>query len=215
MKYKTIADIVAEKRRTADESERKTNEIQSKCDAMAISISQGIVANTRREADCIDAAHKREIEDAVRRGIGNSAKLREALKDIDRVVWFKKRHTKEEVEAHRIATNALTAANAAVECPPSACNEAKLRAALELCVGEMCKICNIEAGHPSARPCVHGCEVLKIAKAALAAPPRNCARFESWDAAEAEYNKLVAEGVVEDGTWCEWLFATAEEGGEK
>lgn len=38
----------------------------------------------------------------------NNAAMREALKAIDRVVWDKKRHTKEEVEAHRLATEAMS-----------------------------------------------------------------------------------------------------------
>lgn len=38
----------------------------------------------------------------------NAAAMREALKEIDRVVFDKRRHTKEEVEAHRLATEALT-----------------------------------------------------------------------------------------------------------
>ena len=50
---------------------------------------------------------------------------------------------------------------------------------------------------------------------ALAAPPRNCERFDNWDDAEAEYQRLVEEGKVEDGTWCEWLWDFAKEGGTR
>lgn len=39
---------------------------------------------------------------------GNAAAMREALEKIDRIVWDKRRHTKEETEAHRLATEALT-----------------------------------------------------------------------------------------------------------
>jgi len=46
---------------------------------------------------------------------GNQMKIIEALKEINRVVWDKKRHTKEEVEAHRLATEAMTA-------PPRNCD---------------------------------------------------------------------------------------------
>lgn len=52
-------------------------------------------------------------------------------------------------------------------------------------------------------------------RAVLAKPLRNCNRFHDWDSAEAEYQKLVEEGKVEDGTWCEWLFAPATEGGAR
>ena len=37
------------------------------------------------------------------------------VQEIDRIVWDKKRHTKEEVEAHRLATEALTAIAADTE----------------------------------------------------------------------------------------------------
>lgn len=52
---------------------------------------------------------------ALKGGVGNAAKMREALKAIDFVVWNKRRHTKEEVEAHRLATEALTV-------PPRQCD---------------------------------------------------------------------------------------------
>lgn len=39
---------------------------------------------------------------------GNAAAFIKALKEIDRVVFDKRRHTKEETEAHRLATEALT-----------------------------------------------------------------------------------------------------------
>ena len=52
---------------------------------------------------------------------------------------------------------------------------AKLREALNLCVDEMCARCRDLAkarGNPA--PCLNGCEPVRKAKAALAAPPRNC-----------------------------------------
>ena len=52
-------------------------------------------------------------------------------------------------------------------------------------------------------------------RAVLAKPLRNCNRYHDWDSAEAEYQKLGEEGKVEDGTWCEWLFAPATEGGAR
>ena len=45
----------------------------------------------------------------------NQFKVREVLEKIDRIVWDKSRHTKEEVEAHRLATEALTS-------PPKNCD---------------------------------------------------------------------------------------------
>ena len=47
--------------------------------------------------------------------VGNMAAMVNALKQIDRIVWDKRRHTMEEVEAHRLATEALTR-------PPRTCD---------------------------------------------------------------------------------------------
>lgn len=54
-------------------------------------------------------------------------------------------------------------------------NVQKIREALELCVNQMCANCRY-AAHKFApdAPCIYGCETLKIAKAALAEPLRNC-----------------------------------------
>ena len=59
---------------------------------------------------------------------------------------------------------------APVECHTSPV--AALREALEACIEAMCRYCRMEAGRD--RVCVNGCETLKMAKAALAAPARNC-----------------------------------------
>lgn len=47
--------------------------------------------------------------------LGNAAAMRAALEKINRLVWDKRRHTKEETEAHRLATEALFA-------PPRNCD---------------------------------------------------------------------------------------------
>ena len=50
-----------------------------------------------------------------------------------------------------------------------------LREALELCVKGMCGYCRMDAeARGMTTECVNGCEALLMAKAALAAPPRNC-----------------------------------------
>lgn len=46
--------------------------------------------------------------DVLKTQVGNAAAMREALEKIDRIVWDKPRHTKEETEAHRLATEALS-----------------------------------------------------------------------------------------------------------
>lgn len=54
---------------------------------------------------------------------------------------------------------------------------AALRAALKICVHNMCEYCKEEASHHpglAGKPCLDGCEALLLAKSALAAPARNC-----------------------------------------
>lgn len=48
------------------------------------------------------------LRECLNKLVGNAAEVRKALIEIDRVVFDKRRHTKEEVEAHRLATEALT-----------------------------------------------------------------------------------------------------------
>ena len=52
---------------------------------------------------------------------------------------------------------------------------AKLRAALKLCMDELCDRCrDLASARGNPLPCLNGCEPVRKAKAALAAPPRNC-----------------------------------------
>lgn len=52
-----------------------------------------------------------DLYEVIQKGLtyNNAAKMRDALEQIDRIVWDKRRHTKEETEAHRLATEALSA----------------------------------------------------------------------------------------------------------
>lgn len=109
---------------------------------------------------------------------------------------------------------------------------AKLRDALELCMDEMCSRCrDLAAARSNLLPCLQGCEPVRKAKAALAAPPRNCENYATVDEAmydfgdEAlieEWNALKAGKdrdmlAVELFVFTRWLFATAteKEGGAK
>ena len=69
----TIADIIAEKRRQADKIERVCAE-KMKHSKMVSDCARELVADIRREADRLEAAHRRER--------GDFAALREALKAI-------------------------------------------------------------------------------------------------------------------------------------
>lgn len=84
----------------------------------------------------------------------------------------------------------------------------KQREALEAARDLILPQCN--GGTAFARACG---EVVNKIMSALAAPAKNCERFQTYDEAAEEYDRLVAAGVVEDGTWGEWLFAL--EGGAK
>ena len=93
---------------------------------------------------------------------------------------------------------------------------AALRQALELCMRYMCEYCRKEAAFSMpGKQCVDGCETLRVAKAALAAPARNC------DLIANELN-IDPERVPEALNKCEnapirelirWIFAKAEKGG--
>lgn len=90
----TVKDIIAEKRRRADEIERDCAEKMKRGEMVSDCYARELVADIRREADRLEAAHRREkaateadalavggiVEAARRRERGNSAALREALK---------------------------------------------------------------------------------------------------------------------------------------
>ena len=70
----TIADIIAEKRRRADEIERDCAEKMKRGEMTSDQYARELVAYIRKEADRLEAAHKRER--------GDCAKLREAVKAV-------------------------------------------------------------------------------------------------------------------------------------
>jgi len=86
-------------------------------------------------------------------------------------------------------------------------NDAKMRAALKLCMEMMCVYCT----ESTDETCMNGCETLRMAKAALAAPPRNCDRFTDAEDAFMAYRDTLRDGdVVSSIGYGEWLFAKAE-----
>lgn len=112
---KSLNEIVAELR-MVDDGGKPAYRI-GRADKVEVSMPSGtpvcsyvVECVTIKElADWIEAAGARE------RGPCNAAAMRKALNEIDRVVWDKRRHTKEETEAHRLATEALSA-------PPRQCD---------------------------------------------------------------------------------------------
>ena len=89
----TTADIIAEKRRRADEIERDCAEKMRRGEMVSDRYARELVADIRREADRLEAACKRDkaaieadalavggmVEAARKRGCGDCAKLRDAL----------------------------------------------------------------------------------------------------------------------------------------
>ena len=134
----TIADIIAEKRRRADEIERDCAEKMKRGEMVSDCYARELVADIRREADRIEAALKRE---------------------------------KTAIEADALAVGGIVEAERKSERG----DYAKLREALEFCVKGMCGFCRMDAeARGMTTECVNGCEALRKAKVALAAPPRNC-----------------------------------------
>lgn len=94
---------------------------------------------------------------------------------------------------------------------------AKLREALEFCVKGMCGFCRMDAeARGMTTECVNGCEALRKAKAALAAPPRNCDIHTDFNDA---IMTLANKRNWHDGKWnserycilASWLLAPATE----
>lgn len=83
-----FADIIAEKRRQADEIERDVAEKMKRGEMISDCYARELVADIRREADRLEAAHKRELSKNVSKNgadfgqLGDCAKLREALIDV-------------------------------------------------------------------------------------------------------------------------------------
>lgn len=92
-------------------------------------------------------------------------------------------------------------------------NKVALRQALELCMRYMCEYCRKEAAFSMpGKQCVDGCETLRVVKAALAAPARNCDLIANElsidpERVPAELNKCENAPIRE---LIRWIFAKAE-----
>ena len=103
-------------------------------------------------------------------------------------------------------------------------NCAELRNALNLCVDEMCARCrDLAKARGDTMPCLSGCEPVRKAKAALAAPPRNCDLARDWirdlyahfQPPASIKREMPPEWVDSVMAFCRWLLspATEKEGG--
>lgn len=110
---KSLNEIVAELR-MGDDGGKPAYRI-GRADKVEVSMPSGTPVRSS-VIECVTIKELADwIEAAVARERCNAAATRKALIEIDRVVWDKKRHTKEETEAHRLATEALSA-------PPRQCD---------------------------------------------------------------------------------------------
>ena len=100
-------------------------------------------------------------------------------------------------------------------------NAAAMREALEGCVHEMCERCDsyMADNMQTHKPCP-GCVIVDKARAALAAPARNCDRFKTLDEAREAFQDLRGHKILADvelwdsmdeaGALVRWLFAPAK-----
>ena len=161
---KTITDIIAERRRQAEEIERVcADEIKRGvlvCEHFAADV-RDLVADIRQEADRLEAALKRE---------------------------------KAAIEADALAVGGLVeASRATVENSSAVGDASKLREALKATLDLFWDIHNANRSPQSNQAYA----VIRKIKAALAAPRKNCERFQTWDEAKDAYWR-------EQGDPCDW-----------
>ena len=188
----TIADIIADKRRRADKIERDVAEKMKRGEMVSDQYAREPVADIRKEADRLDATHKREVD-----------ALKQRLNELDAEVAAKDAVIKRlndaiaEEQKHKMASTEKS--SAVGDC-------AKLREALV----------SIKAGILKRRSenvwYITDSDILEKIDAALAAPPRNCDIYSHDEA----LNIWAAENEKErNGCFDEWLYheATEKEGG--
>jgi hypothetical protein len=82
----------------------------------------------------------------------------------------------------------------------------------------MCAYCRAEAATTMpGRECLDGCEALRVARAALAAPSRNCDRFNRWETARDVFEAENWQRLGHINPYLDvikWLFDPAEGGAE-
>ena len=154
-KKETIADIAAEKRRRADKIEREVEAKMKSGGTVLDLFMRELSSDLRKEADRIEAAHRREVATAEKSSVvGNAAKVREALEALIPV-----------------AEHGLSARTYSLNCTVGATNVKAARALVE-----------------------QAKEAITDARAALAAPPRNC-DVGTAEEQEARYKNNCGKGI--------------------
>lgn len=182
----TVADIIAEKRNRANEIERDVAAKMANGEMVSDQYAREVIAGLRKEADRLEAAAKREEEHAVEHATRHAeAVARDNCRDC---VHNPQGHNYEGGNAKAMREYAKRLVDAVKDAD----------------------LCDFIYGSNFCKSCMYNpmCKAARDCEAALSAPIKNCDRFGDWDEAAAEYERLVAEGKAEDGTWGEWLFST-------
>lgn len=187
----TTADIIAEKRRRADEIERDCAEKMRRGEMTSDQYARELVADIRREADRLGAAAKRR----------EWTHMKE-LETKDAVIQTEVAAREAEREAHKREIDELK---------KQVGNAAKLREAVEFIKQYFDKIdpFNINTYTFSQIEVEHINEAID---AALAAPPRNCDKFSHDEALQVWASE---KGNERNGCFDEWLYEIAKDGGAK
>jgi hypothetical protein len=189
----TIADIIAEKRRRADEIERDCAEKMKRGEMVSDCYARELVADIRREADRLDAAHRRE-KAAIEADALAVGGIVEATREAEREA-----HERESDEMKKQTDNAAKLRDA---CAEAAEIMERVRRKDRLAFN----IANYIEG---------------VARTALAAPARNCDKYANHNDAMKAFEAFVRErgklGFINPYTEAfKWLFAptTEQEGGK-
>lgn len=189
----TITDIIAEKRRRADEIERDCAEKMKRGEMVSDCYARELVADIRREADRLEAAYKCE-KAAIEADALSAGGLVEAM-----------RQKKATAEKSSVAGDCAKLREA---CAKAAESAAEIMERVRHKDGLAFNTANYIAG---------------VARAALAAPPRNCDIYlteEAVDAATVTVRGCEACSRIDMEAPCvfcmvRWLLAPAKEGGAK
>ena len=202
--HETIADIIAEKRRRADEIERDCAEKMKRGEMVSDCYARELVANIRREADRLETAYKRELD-----------ALNEQIADLrqQRDLWSKR------------AAELVEKCNEQYAKMKQVGDAAKLRDALV----QVQKKINYLIGNLTVPNSLvaNRMEINGIINAALAAPARNCdvgtteeqaERFDCFcqiEKGDCGRCPLWVSGTVGHNCELRWAQLPYEEGGAK
>ena len=172
-----------------------------------------IVAIVRRAAQYYEGEAEKS-EGLLRESFKLSAASYREIANLVEAAW-KREKAEWEAAACACVSDAVMSGRVAVEHTPVG-NAAAMREALAGLIDGICFHCDL-SGDCKGEPC----EKMQKAKAALAAPARNCDMYDNWYDANQTWERLPKDElgyfVASNGVHeCEqaWLFATAErEGG--